>query len=67
MRTAMSVIGFALLFWVTAVIAVGVFVFVVGWPQSDEPAGEAWGLLFLIPLAAGGIYGWRRARTQRPT
>ena len=64
MRTALSVIGFALLFWVVAVVAVGFFVFTVGWPQSDEPAGDAWGLLFLIPVLAGAIVGWRRARKQ---
>jgi membrane protein DedA with SNARE-associated domain len=61
------VIGFALLFWVLALFAAGLFVFAVGWPQSDEPAGEAWSLLFLIPLVAGAIYGWRRARKQMPT
>ena len=62
MRTALTVIGFALLFWVIAVFAVGFFTFVVGWPQSEEPADEIWSLLVLIPLVAGGIYGWRRAR-----
>jgi hypothetical protein len=67
MRTTLSVLGFALLFWVIAVLVAGIFVFAVGWPQSDDPAAAAWSLLLLIPFAAGGVYGWRRARRQRLT
>jgi hypothetical protein len=65
-RTGLSVIGFASLFRVLAVFVAGVFVFAVGWLESDEPAGEAWSLFFLLSLVAGGLYGWRRVRGQMP-
>jgi hypothetical protein len=66
-RTALYVIGFASIFWLVATFLAGASVFLVGWPQSDEPASDAWGLLFLIPLAAGGIYGWFRSKRQTQT
>jgi hypothetical protein len=63
-RTVLWMIGFALFFWLGTVFVLGFFAFAVGWPQSDEPAPEAVGLVFLIPAVAGAIFGWRRARKQ---
>jgi hypothetical protein len=63
-KTALWTIGFALLFWLGAVFVLGLFAFTVGWPQSDEAAPDAVGLVFLVPAVAGAIFGWRRARKQ---
>jgi membrane protein DedA with SNARE-associated domain len=62
----MSALGFALAFWLAAVFLAGIFVFVVGEPQSDEPASAGWGALLLIPLVVGAVYGWRRSRRSAP-
>jgi hypothetical protein len=61
-RTVWHVLGFALLFWLVAVFVLGAIVFLVPTPQSDEPASDAWGLLFVLALVVGGIYGWYRSR-----
>jgi hypothetical protein len=61
MRTALSVILFALLFWLIFVFTIGIVVLQGGLGDSN-PLGDAFGLLFLLPLVAGGIYGWRRSR-----
>jgi|Tabmets5t2r1_1033131.scaffolds.fasta_scaffold138461_1 hypothetical protein len=63
MNAIWQVLAFALLFWFIGVVVIGAFVFLVGWPQSDEPASAAWSLLLLIPPLVGGIYGWRRSRS----
>jgi Domain of unknown function (DUF202) len=61
MRHALSVIVFALLFWLIFVFTVGTFIFLGGAGHSN-PLGDSFGLLFLLPLVAGGIYGWYRSR-----
>jgi Domain of unknown function (DUF202) len=63
MRTALSAILFALLFWLVFSTAVGMFV-LAGGAGDSNPFGDAFGLFFLIPVVAGGIYGWHRARRK---
>ena len=63
-RAALSAILFAVLFWLIFVFTVGTFIFLGGLPDSwySETAGNVLGLLFLLPLILGGIYGWYRGR-----
>ena len=63
MRTALSVILFALLFWLIFALTVGTFVFLGGAGDSN-PFGDAFGLFFLLALVLGGMYGWRRSRRK---
>ena len=50
MRTALSVILFALLFWLIFIFTVGTFVFFGGAGDSN-PFGDAFGLSFLLALS----------------
>jgi hypothetical protein len=61
MRPALSAILFALLFWLVFSTAVGMFI-LAGGAGDSNPFGDAFGLVFLLPIVAGGIYGWRRGR-----
>jgi hypothetical protein len=62
-RTALSVILFALLFWLIFTFTVGTFFFLGGAGDSN-PFGDALGLFFLLALVLGGMYGWRRSRRK---
>ena len=64
MRTALSVILFALLFWLIFALTVGSFV-LLGGASDSNPFGDTFGLFFLLALVVGGIYGWRRSRRKR--
>jgi hypothetical protein len=59
MRTALYAILFALLFWLVFSTAVGMFI-LAGGAGDSNPFGDASGLFLLLPIVAGGIYGWRR-------
>jgi hypothetical protein len=63
MRTALSVILFALLFWLIFSLTFGTFVFLGGLGDSNA-LGDAFGVLFVLPLLAGGIYGWHRSHEK---
>lgn len=63
MGTALSVILFAVLFWLIFGLTVGTFIFLGGLGDSNF-VGDALGLFFLGPLVVGGIYGWRRSRRK---
>jgi hypothetical protein len=63
MRIALSAILFALLFWLIFLFTVGMFIFLGGAGDSN-PFGDTFGLFFLLPPVAGGIYGWRRSRQK---
>jgi hypothetical protein len=63
MRLALSAILFALLFWAVFSITLGMFI-LAGGAGDSNPLGDAFGLFFLLPLVAGGIYGWRRGRRR---
>ena len=63
MRTVLSAILFALLFWLLFSTTVGMF-FLAGGAGDSNPFGDAFGLFFLLPIVAGGIYGWCRGRRK---
>lgn len=63
MRTALTAILFAALFWLVFSIPVGMFI-LAGGAGDSNPFGDAFGLVFLLPIVAGGIYGRRRGRRK---
>jgi hypothetical protein len=64
-KQAWSAIIFAVFCWLIFLFTVGSFIFLGGLPDSwGETGGPVLGLVFLLSLILGGLYGWRRGRRK---